>query len=186
MAVACLECCTYHNDSDLHMIPSPKVSGTVVQPYFAVLSFHQLVEIGTHACCWTARACTTSVSTHETHDSYKRKPEQFRVRFDYRGHQLHPFLRLRRYFKVGLPCRLRLKSEEVSVPTALHASIRLDNFQIVQVRRAPPGGSTGGLDWEARPRASPGGSTGEFDWGDRLGSLRCTNSTGLPGGLMQH
>ena len=34
------------------------------------------------------------------------------------------------------------------------------NFQIVQVR----GGSTGGLDWKARPRASPGGSTGEFDW----------------------
>ena len=42
------------------MIPSAKVSGTVVQPYYAVLSFHQLVEIGTHACFWTARACTTS------------------------------------------------------------------------------------------------------------------------------
>ena len=60
----------------------------------------------------------------ETHDSYKRKPEQSRVRFDCRGHQLHPFPRLWRYFKVGLPCRLRVKSEGVSIPTALHASIR--------------------------------------------------------------
>ena len=47
----------------------------------------------------------------ETHDSYQRKPEQSRVRFDCRGHQLHPFPRLWRYFKVGLPCRLRVKSE---------------------------------------------------------------------------
>ena len=46
------------------MIPSTKVSGTVVQPHNAVLSFLQPTEIGTRACCWTARACTTSVSTH--------------------------------------------------------------------------------------------------------------------------
>ena len=29
-----------------------------------------------------------------------------------------------------------------------------------------------------------GGSIGVLDWGARFGSLRCTNSTGLPGGLM--
>ena len=40
----------------------------------------------------------------------------------------------------------------------------------------------GGLHRVAPPR----GSTGELDWGARFGSLRCTNSTGLPGGLMQH
>ena len=60
------------------------------------------------------------------------------------------------------------------------------DFQIVQVRGAPPGGSTEGLDWGARQRAPPGGSIGELDWGARFGSIRCTNSTGLPGGLMQH
>ena len=60
----------------------------------------------------------------ETHDSYKRKPEQFCVRFDYRGHQLHPFPRLWRYFKVCLPCRLRLKSEGRRFPR--HSTRRSD------------------------------------------------------------
>ena len=56
------------------------------------------------------------------------------------------------------------------------------NFQIVQVRGAPRGTRLGG---------SSESSTRGLDWGARLegarfGSLRCTNSTGLPGGLMQH
>ena len=51
------------------------------------------------------------------------------------------------------------------------------DFQIVQVRWASPGGSTWGLDWEARPRASPGGARLESSTGGaRFGSLRCTNS----------
>ena len=38
------------------------------------------------------------------------------------------------------------------------------DFQTVQVRGAPLGGSTEGLDWGARHRAPPGGSIGELDW----------------------
>ena len=60
----------------------------------------------------------------ETHDSYKRKSEQSRVRFDCRGHQLHPFPRLWRYFNVGLPCRLRVKSEGCQFPR--HSTRRSD------------------------------------------------------------
>ena len=51
------------------------------------------------------------------------------------------------------------------------------NFQIVQVRGAPPGGSTGRLNRELHQGARLESSTSRA----RLGSLRCTNSTGLPG-----
>ena len=39
------------------IIPSPKVSDTVVEPYNAVLSFHQLVENGDEVCHALASAC---------------------------------------------------------------------------------------------------------------------------------
>ena len=44
------------------VFPSPKVSDTVVEPYNATLSVHQLVENADECCPSTTRPCTTSAS----------------------------------------------------------------------------------------------------------------------------
>ncbi|MCL7032481.1 hypothetical protein MKW94_030825 [Papaver nudicaule] len=43
------------------VFPSPKVSDTVVEPYNATLSVHQLVEMPMNALSWIMRLCMTSV-----------------------------------------------------------------------------------------------------------------------------
>ena len=71
------------------IISSPKVSDSVVQPYYAVLSFYQLVENGTSTCCWSTRSCTHRFSHSETRDSNIRTLGQIRVRFDFWVHGIH-------------------------------------------------------------------------------------------------
>ncbi|CAI8032863.1 Tubulin beta-4B chain, partial [Geodia barretti] len=48
------------------VVPSPKVSDTVVEPYNATLSVHQLVENTDETTASTTRPCTTSASAHSS------------------------------------------------------------------------------------------------------------------------